>query len=133
MGGHRRRTSLRPLIAIGVTVFGAFGALARYLVDGAVTERVKARLPYGTLLVNVVGSFILGFVTGLVLYHAGSTQLRTLIGTGFCGAFTTWSTLSWETVRLVEERDSGRAAVTVLGGIATSLVAAAVGLALATL
>ena len=97
------------------------------------TRRVSDRLPYGTLAVNVIGSFVLGFVTGLVLYHDGSTDTRTLIGTGFCGAFTTWSTLSWETVRLVEEGSTGAAAVAVFGGVATSLLAAAVGLALATL
>jgi CrcB protein len=121
------------MIAAGILVFGAIGAIARYVIDGTVTERVKDHLPYGTLLVNVLGSFILGFVTGLVLYHDDSATIRTLVGTGFCGAFTTWSTLSWETLRLVEEGDTGTAAVTVLGGIATSMLAAAVGLALATL
>jgi CrcB protein len=121
------------MIAAGILLFGAAGAVARYVIDGTVTERVDNRLPYGTLAVNVIGSFILGFVTGLVLYHDDSTTIRTLVGTGFCGAFTTWSTLSWETLRLVEEGDTGAAAVTVFGGIATSMIAAAIGLALATL
>ncbi len=121
------------MIAVGILLFGAAGAIARYVVDGAVTERVSNRLPYGTLIVNVIGSFILGFVTGLVLYHDDSTTIRTLIGTGFCGAFTTWSTLSWETLRLVEDGDSGAATVAVLGGIGTSMLAAAIGLAIATL
>ncbi len=121
------------MIAVGILVLGAVGAMARYVIDGTITERVSNRLPYGTLVVNVIGSFILGFVTGLVLYHDDSTTIRTLVGTGFCGAFTTWSTLSWETLRLVEEGDTGAAAVAMLGGVATSMLAAALGLMLATL
>jgi CrcB protein len=121
------------VIAFGILLLGAVGALARSLVDAAVSPRVSKRLPYGTLVVNVIGSFILGFVTGLVLYHAGSVNMRVLIGTGFCGAFTTWSSLSWETMRLVEEGSTGSAAIAVFGGVATSLLAAAAGLILATL
>lgn len=121
------------MIAIGVLVFGAIGAVARYFVDGVVTERVEGRLPYGTLAVNVTGSFILGVVVGLVLYHGGSANTRTLVGTVFCGAFTTWSALSWETVRLVEDGASGAAVLAVIVGVATSLLAAAAGLLLSSL
>lgn len=121
------------MIAVGVLVFGAIGAVARYFVDGVVTERVEGSLPYGTLVVNVAGSFILGVVLGLVLYHGGSASTRTLIGTGFCGAFTTWSALSWETTRLVEDGASRAAVLAVVVGVSTSLLAAAAGLVLGSL
>lgn len=121
------------MIALGVVVLGSLGALTRYFMDDAVSRRTKSRLPYGTQLVNVTGSFLLGFVTGLVLYHSGSADTRTLVGTGFCGALTTWSTLSWETVRLVEDGETSTAVVAMLGGVAVCLLAAALGLAVASL
>ena len=121
------------MIAVGILVFGAIGAVARYFVDGVVTDRVEGRLPYGTLVVNVAGSFILGVVVGLVLYHGGSANTRALIGTGFCGAFTTWSALSWETMRLVEDGATGAAVLALIVGVSTSLLAAAAGLVLSSL
>lgn len=114
------------LVAAGA----AIGAPLRYLTDRAVQGRLGAALPWGTLTVNVVGSLVLGLLTGATL-NAGGSDLRLLIGTGFCGALTTYSTLSFETVRLVEQRARLLAAanllVTVLAGIGAVGLGYAVG------
>jgi fluoride exporter len=86
-----------------VCLGAAFGAPARYLVDRFVQSRLDAVMPWGTLSVNVVGSLVLGFVTGLATHHAVSGQVMTTVGTGFCGALTTYSTFSYETLRLYED------------------------------
>ena len=115
----------------GFVVAAAIGAPARYLVDGAVQDAIGGRFPWGTAVVNHTGSLLLGVLTGRGLYHAFPDELRFVLGTGFCGAYTTFSTFTFETVRLAEGGDpraGGRnLAVNVLGGLA----AAAAGLALA--
>jgi CrcB protein len=87
-----------------VCLGAAFGAPGRYLVDRFVQSRVDAVMPWGTLCVNVVGSFVLGFVTGLAGHQHVPEQVITTLGPGFCGALTTYSTLSYETLRLYEDR-----------------------------
>jgi CrcB protein len=121
------------MVLLGVIVAGAIGAVARFVIDGAVHERWAPRVPFGTLLVNVLGSFILGALTGAALYHQPDPAVRTVLGTGFCGALTTWSTLSWETVRLLDEGEPAAAALAMLGGLASSLAAAALGIGLVAL
>lgn len=112
---------------------GAAGAPARYLVDRAVTARSRVPTPRGTFVVNVTGSFLAGAVTGLALYHAFPSTARLALGTGFCGAYTTFSTFTVETVRLVEGGAVARAVRHTLGTAVTCFVAAAAGLALAAL
>ena len=90
------------LIAL-LVLGGAVGAPARYLVDGVVQSRSRGVAPWGTFVINVSGSFVLGVVTGAVLYHGLGPLPKTALGTGFCGAYTTFSTFSYETVRLLEE------------------------------
>jgi CrcB protein len=119
------------MVLLGVLVAGAVGAVARYVIDGAVHRRWAPTVPMGTLLVNAGGSFVLGVLTGAALYHHPDPAVRTVLGTGFCGALTTWSTLSWETVRLIDDGAPGAAAVAMLGGVASSIVAAAAGIGLA--
>ncbi|HLY81603.1 MAG TPA: CrcB family protein, partial [Acidimicrobiales bacterium] len=104
-------------LAVVVGVAGALGAVARYLLDGAVQGRTRATFPFGTLMVNVAGSFILGVLTGLALYHGLTRAPKAVIGAGFCGGFTTWSTASWETVRLAEDGAVGAALCNGLGGL----------------
>jgi CrcB protein len=121
------------MVVLGIALAGAVGAPARYLVDRAVLERTGAGLPAGTLLINVVGSFLLGVLTGLALYHAFPSMPRTILGTGFCGAFTTFSTFAYEVVRLAEQGRRGAAVRTLLAGVVLPTLAAALGLALAAL
>lgn len=114
-----------------VAVFGAIGAPARYLVDSFVRDRTGGQFPYGTLTVNLVGSLLLGLLTGLTLHDGMSPAVKVALGTGFCGALTTWSTWSFESIRLVEEGSLGLALRNLVGSLALGLAAAAVGLGLA--
>lgn len=86
-----------------VLLGGAVGAPVRYLVDLMVQSRRNGVFPWGTFTVNVVGSLILGVAAGVASSIAMPDWLLTLIGTGFCGAFTTFSTFGLETIRLLEE------------------------------
>jgi CrcB protein len=112
---------------------GAIGAPARYLVDGFVRSRTGAGLPWGTFVVNATGSLLLGLLTGLGLYHAFPETPRLVLGTGFCGAYTTFSTFTFETVRLLEEGALGDAFRYALGAMVVCAGAAAAGVALAAL
>jgi CrcB protein len=116
---------------IGFLVAAAIGAPARYLLDGFVQDRTRGAFPFGTFTVNLSGSFLLGLLTGLGLYHGAGSTLRTIIGTGGLGAFTTFSTFSFETVRLAEEGAPADAATNALGSLVVCAMAAAAGLALA--
>lgn len=118
------------LAVVGIALAGAVGAPARYLVDGFVQDRSAGSFPWGTLVVNVLGSFVLGVVTGLVVHHGFGGAPRLWLASGLCGAFTTFSTFSWETVRLVEEGDWRHAVENVGGSVVAGLVAAATGMSL---
>ncbi|HEX3946577.1 MAG TPA: fluoride efflux transporter CrcB [Acidimicrobiales bacterium] len=118
-------------LAVVVGLAGGVGAVLRYLVDGAVQDRVSGTFPCGTLTINVGGSLILGFLVGMVWYHGLAGDLRLVLGTGLCGGFTTWSTASWESVRLFQDRLYRLALVYTVGGLALALVAAAAGVTLA--
>ena len=112
---------------------GAVGAPLRYFVDTVIQERNEGAFPWGTLVVNASGSLLLGFVTGLALYHAFPDTPRIVLGTGFCGAYTTFSTFGFETVRLLEDDAVAEALLNALGTLVTCAAAAALGLALAAL
>jgi CrcB protein len=116
------------MVAFFVALAGSVGAVARFLTDAAVTDRGRGTFPRGTMTVNVVGSFILGAITGLAWYHGLGGRIHAVVGVGFCGAFTTWSSVTWETVRLAEDGLGRQALVSILGGVATALAAAALGI-----
>jgi CrcB protein len=103
-------------------VGGAVGAPARYLTDLAVQRLHATAFPWGTWTVNVAGSFVLGLVAS-----SAPDWVVTLVGTGFCGALTTFSTFGYETVRLSEEGEAAAAVANVAGSIAAALTAAALG------
>ena len=120
-----------PELATLVALFGGVGAVARYTLDAAVQRRVRRATPFGTITVNVVGSFVLGVITGLVVHHHLSVEVERVIGVGFCGGLTTFSAASFETVRLLRERLPLAAFTAAVGGITLSCVAGAIGLVLA--
>jgi CrcB protein len=97
---------------------GAAGAPARYVLDGFVQSRTKSEYPWGTFVINASGSLLLGILTGLALHGHLTATARTVLGTGFCGAFTTFSTFTFETVRLAEQ-GAARAA---FGNVAVNVV-----------
>ena len=116
---------------IGISVAGIVGAPARYVVERAVTRRVPGHFPLGTFVVNVSGSLLLGLITGAALYHGFGGAPRAWMGTGFCGAYTTFSTFGLESVALAE-RDEPRVATTyVVLSVIIGCAAAALGLAVA--
>ena len=119
------------LLAALVGLAAALGALARYLVDQSVAQRFESAFPWGTFVINVSGSFILGLITGLSLHDGLSPHVVTVLGTGICGGYTTFSTFNVETIRLTEEGSLLGAAGNIAGSIAAGLLAAAAGLGLA--
>ncbi|RAY14056.1 fluoride efflux transporter CrcB [Actinomadura craniellae] len=110
-----------------VTLGAAVGAPLRYLIDRLVQARLASVFPWGTFTVNVLGSALLGFLAAL----PADPRVLAAAGTGFCGALTTYSTFSYETLRLAEDGARPYALGNVLGSVAAGLVAAYCGLALA--
>ncbi|MFF4800949.1 fluoride efflux transporter CrcB [Streptomyces sp. NPDC001351] len=115
------------LVVAGATV----GAPLRYLTDRAVQSRHDSVFPWGTFAVNVTGCLILGLLTGAVAEGAAGLHLQLLLGTGLCGALTTYSTFSYETLRLTETGAGLYAAANVVGSLAAGLGAAFAGVSVA--
>ncbi|MFD9025317.1 fluoride efflux transporter CrcB [Streptomyces parvulus] len=105
----------------------AVGAPLRYLTDLSVQKRHDTVFPWGTFAVNVAGSLILGLLAGAITYGAASDSTRLLVGTGFCGALTTYSTFSYETMRLAESGAKFFAAANVVSSVVAGLGAAFIG------
>lgn len=122
---------MTPAALVGLLIAGAIGASARHLLDGFVQDHTDGAFPWGTFVVNISGSLLFGLVAGAALYHSFPATPQIWLGTGFCGAYTTFSTFTFETFRLLEE---GAVAVACRNAGASLLVgtaAAAAGLALA--
>ncbi|MGF0173789.1 fluoride efflux transporter CrcB [Streptomyces sp. Marseille-Q5077] len=107
------------------------GAPLRYLTDRAVQSRHDSVFPWGTFLVNVSGCLVLGLLTGAAAQGAASSHLQLLLGTGLCGALTTYSTFSYETLRLTETGAGLYAVVNVVGSVIAGLGAAFAGVTIA--
>jgi CrcB protein len=106
-----------PLV-LGIGLFGAVGAVARFLLDGVVSARADSSFPWGTLVVNLTGAFALGFVTGKL---SGDAQL--LVGTGLLGGYTTFSTWMFESHRLGEDGELRAGVVNLLGSLILGILA----------
>ncbi|MEU0840087.1 fluoride efflux transporter CrcB [Streptomyces sp. NPDC005962] len=115
-----------------LVIVGAMaGAPLRYLTDRAVQARHDTVFPWGTFAVNVTGCLILSTLTGAVAYAAAPHPLQPLLGTGLCGALTTYSTFSYETLRLAESSAKFLAVANVIASVVAGLGAAFTGAALA--
>jgi fluoride exporter len=110
-----------------VLLGGAIGAPLRYLTDLFVQSRHDTVFPWGTLTVNVTGSLLLGGLASAVSNAGAPSWLLTLVGTGFCGALTTFSTFGFETVRLVEDGSWVEALLNVTASMLMGLLAVAAG------
>lgn len=118
------------MITAALVLAGGLGATARFVLDGVLRARWGGRLPWATMVINVSGALLLGVLTGLVMYRGAGTDLTLIGGTGFCGGYTTFSTASFETVRLVQQRRVAAALVTGGGTVVLAVGAAALGLVL---
>ena len=111
-----------------VLLGGAAGANLRYLLDRRVQRWHDSPFPWGTLAVNVLGSLVMGFLAGAALFGVGTDGVRALLGVGLCGALTTFSTFSYETIRLFSGGARLYAVVNVLVSVLAGLAAAAGGM-----
>jgi fluoride exporter len=123
-------TTVANMTVLWVSLAGALGAMSRYVVDSQTRRRWPVAFPAGTMLVNVSGSLVLGVLTGLVIAHGATTELRTIAGSGFCGGYTTFSAASVDTVRLAEQRRWFACLAYAGGTLTLAVLAAALGLAL---
>lgn len=117
---------LLMVIALG----GALGAVARYGISGWVQGWMNTAFPLGTLVVNVTGSFLLGLSLYLLESTAPTTEMRSFVTIGFLGAFTTFSTFSYEAVVLLQGGEWARGGLYVGGSLALGLVGILMGLGL---
>ena len=118
---------MKEILWVGLGGFA--GANARYLLGMWVATRFGTTFPYGTFIINVTGSFILGVIMGLLDAHVLAPAVRLSLGIGFIGAYTTFSTFTYETLRLVESGSVLLAATNVVGSVIVGMLAAIAGLA----
>jgi len=112
-----------PLAWVGFVIAAMVGAPLRYLIDGAIAERAEGVFPWGTFVINASGSLLLGVLTGLGLYRAFPMVPKVILGTGFCGAYTTFSTFTYETLGLAQQGDYLGAFYNVAGSVTLGLLA----------
>lgn len=115
---------MTPLL---VLLGGALGTPVRYLTDRFMARRHTTAMPWDTVAVNVLGSFVLGAIAAVAQTSAAPTWVAPLIGTGFCGALTTFSTFSLETIQQIEEGRWRIAATNVAVSLAAGLLALLLG------
>ncbi|MGI4894385.1 MAG: fluoride efflux transporter FluC [Janthinobacterium lividum] len=116
---------------IATCLVGALGAVSRFVVDGEIRRRWPSPLPWATFVVNVSGSLLLGLVTGAVIGHDSSNVLRVVVGSGFCGGYTTFGTAMVETLRLTQGRTTVAGVGYSVGTLVATVTAAGLGLVLA--
>lgn len=119
---------MSALLVLAVAGGGGAGAALRFLLDGLINAGRQFRLPAGTLIINVSGSLVLGFIVGAAA-HLGALPVA-ILGTGVMGGYTTFSTASFETVRLARNGRINAAAVNGLGMLVVAVAAAIGGIAL---
>ena len=116
-----------------VSVVGGAGAATRFFLDEWARGRWSTRLPMATIAINVAGSLIVGILAGAMASQAIPATTSTVMATGFCGGFTTFSTSMVETVRLAQAAAYRRSAFTAIATLTTTVAAAALGVALGAL
>ena len=119
--------------AVIICVAGGVGAALRLMLDGLIRAQIKSTYPVGTTVINLTGSFLLGLLTGLATSQMVPHQWQLIIGTGLLGGYTTFSTASFETVRLIEDRRYVAAGLNGLGMLLICTTTAATGFAAALL
>ncbi|MGK9149070.1 fluoride efflux transporter CrcB [Plantibacter flavus] len=118
---------MTPLLFLAIAGAGGLGAAARFVLDGVVRSRLGGAYPWGTTIINVSGSLLLGFVTALALGGLVDESWRLVLGGGFLGGYTTFSTASIETVRLLHDGRTRAGLANALGMLVASVLAAILG------
>jgi CrcB protein len=118
------------VIILLILLAGGAGSLLRFVGDELLRTHLGRNFPWGTMIINISGSLLLGVVTGLALRHYISGTTKLILGTGFCGGYTTFSTASFETVRLIEDDRYWSAVINAFGSTGSVVLAAAIGLAI---
>lgn len=113
---------------LAVGIGGAIGSIVRYLVGEWASGKLGAAFPWGTLLINGLGSLVLGVIVGATAAGRLPPSGKLLLGTGFCGGFTTFSTFSVETMALLEKNELATAALYLTSSVGLGLAGAALGL-----
>ena len=124
---------MSPTLFVLLSLCGGLGAGARYALDSLIQSRGEGTFPWGTVTINLTGSFALGVVTGLVGHHLVPTAWQPVLGVGFLGGYTTFSTASLESVRLLQDGRVRGAALNVAGTLVGSVVLAMLGLSVGAL
>ena len=114
---------MTPAVLVGIGVAGGIGAMARFLIDGAIATRAASEFPFGTFVVNVTGAVALGIVVGSTV-HGDAYRL---VGTGALGGYTTFSTWMFESQRLGEDGELRLGAVNLVASLIAGLVAIWIG------
>ena len=117
------------MIKLLIIGFGGFlGTILRYVIGKALDEKMNASFPWGTFTVNIIGSFVIGFVYALAMRKAGINEnLRWFLGVGFCGGFTTFSAFAWENINLMDQRLIGTSLIYIVLSLIVGLLAIVVG------
>ena len=115
---------------LAISIGAILGANARFLLGGWVLDRMGAEFPYGTLLINVSGSFVIGLVYVLIEKHGAPDWVRPLVIVGFLGAYTTFSTFSLDTLAMAERGAWLAAGAYIVGSVTASLAAVWLGVTL---
>lgn len=118
---------MTPLIFAALAAAGGLGAVARFLLDGAIGRRYRTLFPWATFTINVSGSLALGLLTALAAGSLLSSEWALIFGTGFLGGYTTFSTNSYETARLLGEKRFVASLANAMGTLAACVGAAALG------
>ena len=114
---------------LAMCLAGGVGASARLVLDGLIRSRVRATYPVATVIINVTGSLLLGLLAGLAAGQLLPPSVHLIAGTGLLGGYTTFSTASFETVRLMEDRRHVAAAINAVGVLVVATAATAAGYA----
>jgi len=117
-----------PGIFVLLSVAGGVGAIVRFVLDGFIRAHLHTKFAWATTIINVSGSLVLGFLTGLTVEHLVSTDISYVIGTGFLGGYTTFSTASYETVQLIKKGRYGESFISGIVMLVLALAAAGLGL-----
>jgi CrcB protein len=118
---------MNPLLYVALCATGGLGAATRLFADGLLRRSGTTRFPFATVVINLSGSLLLGLVTGLTVGHLLDSHWKLVLGTGFLGGYTTFSTASLENIRLLQEGRIGAGLVNGIGVLVAAVALATVG------